>query len=48
MIILYETKGLHHKALELLQKQAEQGDSTLKDVDRMIKYLQRLGMKLFL
>lgn len=43
LIILYETKGLHHKALELLQKLAEQSDSPAKEVEKMIQYLQRLG-----
>lgn len=43
LIILYETKGLHHRALELLQKQAEQSDSPAKEVEKMIQYLQRLG-----
>ncbi|KAK7590664.1 hypothetical protein V9T40_002277 [Parthenolecanium corni] len=43
LILLYETKGLHHRALELLQKQAEQSDSPSKEVEKMIQYLQRLG-----
>lgn len=44
LIILYQTKGLHHKALELLEKQADQQDSSLRGVDRTIQYLQNLGI----
>ena len=43
LIILYQTKGLHQKALELLEKQAEQQDSPLRGVDKTIQYLQNLG-----
>lgn len=44
LVILYETKGLHRRALEVLQKIANQPDSTKRDVERMIQYLQRLGL----
>lgn len=43
LIILYQTKGLHHKALELLQKQASQPDSSLRGHERTVQYLQTLG-----
>ncbi|XP_067011579.1 vam6/Vps39-like protein [Anabrus simplex] len=43
LIILYQTKGLHRKALELLQKQADQPDSTLHGFERTLQYLQHLG-----
>ncbi|KAJ1528436.1 hypothetical protein ONE63_006848 [Megalurothrips usitatus] len=43
LIILYQTKGLHSKALELLQKQSTQPDSNLKGPERTILYLQNLG-----
>lgn len=43
LIILYQTKGLHHKALELLQKQADQADSNLRGYERTVHYLQNLG-----
>lgn len=43
LIILYETKGQHKKALELLQKQAQQMDSSMRGYDRSIQYLQYLG-----
>lgn len=43
LIILYQTKGQHKKALELLQKQANQMDSSMRGHDRSIQYLQHLG-----
>lgn len=43
MIILYQTKGLHSKALELLQKQSDDWDSNLKGPERTIQYLQNIG-----
>ncbi|XP_049943822.1 vam6/Vps39-like protein [Schistocerca serialis cubense] len=43
LVILYQTKGLHRKALELLQKQADQVDSALYGHERTIQYLQHLG-----
>lgn len=43
LIILYQTKGQHKKALELLQKQSQQMDSSLRGLDRSIQYLQHLG-----
>lgn len=45
LIILYETKGLHHRALELLEKQADQADSSLRGHERTVQYLQHLGTK---
>ncbi|XP_076345716.1 vam6/Vps39-like protein [Tachypleus tridentatus] len=43
LIILYERKGLHKKALELLMRQARKPDSPLKGHERTIQYLQHLG-----
>ncbi|XP_050430213.1 vam6/Vps39-like protein isoform X2 [Adelges cooleyi] len=43
LIILYQTKGLHSKALELLQKQSENSDSNLRGPERTIQYLQNIG-----
>lgn len=43
LIILYQTKGLHSKALELLQKQSNNSDSNLKGPERTIQYLQNIG-----
>ncbi|XP_041353642.1 vam6/Vps39-like protein [Gigantopelta aegis] len=43
LIILYQKKGLHQKALSLLMKQAARPDSPLKGHDRTVQYLQHLG-----
>lgn len=43
LIILYETKGKHEKALRLLQTQAEDPSSSLYGHERTIQYLQNLG-----
>lgn len=43
LIILYQTKGHHKKALQLLQSQAEDPSSNLFDHKRTIEYLQHLG-----
>ncbi|KAG8034753.1 hypothetical protein G9C98_007829, partial [Cotesia typhae] len=43
LIILYQTKGQHKKALELLEKQSKQNDSCLRGTERTIQYLQHLG-----
>ncbi|XP_012531879.1 vam6/Vps39-like protein [Monomorium pharaonis] len=43
LIILYQTKGQHKKALELLEKHAKENDSSLKGTERTIQYLQHLG-----
>ena len=43
LIILYQTKGHHRKALELLEKQSKKSDSSLKGTERTIQYLQHLG-----
>ncbi|KAK2588320.1 hypothetical protein KPH14_004337 [Odynerus spinipes] len=43
LIILYNTKGQHRKALELLEKHAKENDSSLKGTERTIQYLQHLG-----
>ncbi|KAK7104918.1 vam6/Vps39-like protein [Littorina saxatilis] len=43
LIILYEKKGLHQKALSLLMKQAVRPDSPLKGHERTVQYLQHLG-----
>lgn len=43
LIILYQTKGMHKKALQLLQSQADDASSCLSGHDRTIQYLQHLG-----
>nr|CAG4642300.1 EOG090X0131 [Evadne anonyx] len=46
LIILYQTRGLHRKALELLKKHAnstEDFGSPLANHDRTVQYLQHLG-----
>ncbi|KAI5642851.1 vacuolar sorting protein 39 domain 2 domain-containing protein [Phthorimaea operculella] len=43
LIILYQTKGKHTKALQLLKEQAKQPDSSLKGYHRTKTYLQHLG-----
>lgn len=46
LIILYQTKSQHKKALQLLQKQADEPDSCLKGHERTVQYLQNLGKNL--
>ncbi|XP_026752559.2 vam6/Vps39-like protein isoform X1 [Galleria mellonella] len=43
LIILYQTKGQHTKALQLLRDQAKQPDSSLKGYSRTKNYMQNLG-----
>lgn len=43
LIILYQTKGNHKKALQLLQAQADDASSCLSGHERTIKYLQEIG-----
>ncbi|XP_042194191.1 vam6/Vps39-like protein isoform X2 [Callorhinchus milii] len=43
LIILYEKKGLHEKALLVLLDQATKANSPLKGHERTIQYLQQLG-----
>ncbi|XP_041981477.1 vam6/Vps39-like protein [Aricia agestis] len=43
LIILYQFKGQHTKALQLLRDQAKQPDSSLKGYNRTKNYLQQLG-----
>lgn len=43
LIILYQTKGHHKKALELLKEQAELAGSSLSGHERTVQYLQHLG-----
>lgn len=43
LIILYQTKGNHKKALQLLQSQADDASSCLSGYDRTVQYLQHLG-----
>lgn len=48
LIILYQTRGLHRKALELLKKHVnstEDFGSPLSPYERSIQYLQHLGNK---
>lgn len=43
LVILYQTKGHHKKALQLLKDQAEVPNSSLFGHERTIQYLQNLG-----
>lgn len=43
LIILYQTKGQHKKALQVLQSQAKVPDSSLFGYEKTIQYLQQLG-----
>jgi len=43
LVILYNTKGKHRKALELLREHSEEKDSPLYGHTETIKYLQKLG-----
>uniref|UniRef100_A0A182JZ75 CNH domain-containing protein n=1 Tax=Anopheles christyi TaxID=43041 RepID=A0A182JZ75_9DIPT len=43
LIILYQTKGQHKRALQLLHTQAEVSGSPLFGHDRTVQYLQQLG-----
>ncbi|XP_063296277.1 vam6/Vps39-like protein [Pelobates fuscus] len=43
LIILYEKKGLHEKALQLLLEQSMKANSPLKGHEGTVQYLQRLG-----
>ncbi|XP_071480649.1 vam6/Vps39-like protein [Diadema antillarum] len=43
LIILYEKKGMHKKALDLLLRQSQKVSSPLKGHERTVAYLQRLG-----
>ncbi|XP_077997895.1 vam6/Vps39-like protein [Glandiceps talaboti] len=47
LIILYQKKGLHRKALDLLLRQAQKPNSPLKGHDRTVQYLQHLGEEHF-
>uniref|UniRef100_A0A8C2RXB4 CNH domain-containing protein n=1 Tax=Capra hircus TaxID=9925 RepID=A0A8C2RXB4_CAPHI len=43
LIILYEKKGLHEKALQVLVDQSKKANSPLKGHERTVQYLQHLG-----
>ena len=43
LIILYQTKGQHTRALQLLRERAAQPDSSLRGHARTKNYLQHLG-----
>ncbi|VDP25890.1 unnamed protein product, partial [Soboliphyme baturini] len=45
LFLLYERKGLHVKALNLLKEQADVEESPLNGLDRSIHYLQNLGQE---
>uniref|UniRef100_A0A8C5CSU6 CNH domain-containing protein n=1 Tax=Gadus morhua TaxID=8049 RepID=A0A8C5CSU6_GADMO len=46
LIILYEKKGLHRKALQVLLDQSTKANSPLKGHERTVQYLQRLALAL--
>ncbi|XP_042910118.1 vam6/Vps39-like protein isoform X1 [Parasteatoda tepidariorum] len=43
LLILYNKKGMHRKALELLMRHAKKPDSSLRGHEKTIQYLQDLG-----
>ncbi|XP_027043416.1 vam6/Vps39-like protein [Pocillopora damicornis] len=43
LVILYQAKGLHKKALDLLLRQAQKSSGPLKGHQKTVQYLQRLG-----
>uniref|UniRef100_A0A8C5RA41 VPS39 subunit of HOPS complex n=1 Tax=Leptobrachium leishanense TaxID=445787 RepID=A0A8C5RA41_9ANUR len=43
LIILYEKKGMHEKALQVLVEQSKKANSALKGHEGTVQYLQRLG-----
>ena len=43
LIILYQTRSFHRKALEMLLRQSGRQDSSLFGFDRLVQYLQHLG-----
>ncbi|KAM9291691.1 vam6/Vps39-like protein isoform 3-T3 [Morus bassanus] len=45
LIILYEKKGLHEKALQVLVDQSKKANSPLKGHERTVQYLQHLGVE---
>ncbi|XP_075549963.1 vacuolar protein sorting 39 [Dermacentor variabilis] len=45
LIILYQQKNQHEKALDLLMREAHKADSPLKGHERTVGYLQHLGRK---
>uniref|UniRef100_A0A8C1FCK6 VPS39 subunit of HOPS complex n=1 Tax=Cyprinus carpio carpio TaxID=630221 RepID=A0A8C1FCK6_CYPCA len=45
LIILYEKKGLHQKALQVLLDQSTKANSPLKGHESTVQYLQRLGVE---
>ncbi|KAI9246016.1 CNH domain-containing protein [Helicostylum pulchrum] len=47
LVDLYNCKGLHAKALDLLEKLGKQNDGPLRGVLPTIRYLQRLGLDYF-
>ena len=44
MIVLYETRGQHQKALELLKNHVHNLESPISGYDHIIQYLQNLGI----
>ncbi|KAI7903046.1 CNH domain-containing protein [Cokeromyces recurvatus] len=47
LVDLYNCKGLHGRALDLLEKLGKQSDGPLKGVSPTIRYLQKLGLDHF-
>lgn len=43
LVILYQAKGLHKKALDLLLRQAQKSSGPLKGHQKTVQYLQHLG-----
>ncbi|KAI8993253.1 CNH domain-containing protein [Pilobolus umbonatus] len=47
LVDLYNCKGLHSKALDLLERLGKQSDGPLRGVSHSIRYLQKLGLEHF-
>ncbi|KAK0410420.1 hypothetical protein QR680_005121 [Steinernema hermaphroditum] len=43
LFLLYQRRGLHEKALELLKTEAKNRESPLRGVDKTVEYLQNIG-----
>lgn len=44
LVILYQVKGLHRKALEFLKDHSDDPESSVNGPEKTIQYLQNLGM----
>lgn len=44
LVILYQVKGLHRKALEFLKEHSDDTESSVHGPRKTIQYLQNIGM----